>query len=184
MKTTCLLLLMLSWAALMNSTSCAAQSQQTATDSSASTASGHPQDAKHAAVAGGGKRQKEGNSSDGRPTNQNVSEVNHPRSQSGLTTANRPKPLSNGGKHFAPESSMHIREAGSGKRNDAVKRGLTQRATINSARPIRPTNVTRPSAPLLNNARHRGANPAVIGGSAISVRNTGAVNGTRVHRKP
>ncbi len=184
MKIICLLFLMIGWAALMHGTSSAAQSQQTSTDSAASTASDHPQHAERAAVAGSGKRQKEGNSSDRRSGHRHVSEMNHPRSQLGLTAVNRPKLLPNGGKRSVLGSSMNLRQAGSGKHNDAAKSASIQRETINSARPIRPTNVTRPSAPLLNNARHRGANPAVIGGSAISDRNTGAINGSRVHRKP
>jgi len=184
MKTTCLLFLMIGCAALMHGTSYAAQSQQTATKSSSSTASDHPRHAEHAAVAGGGKHQKEANSSDRRRGNHHVSEMKLPRRQGGITAANHRKPFPNSSKPSAPGRSMNLRQMGSGKHNDVAKSGLIQRETINSARPVRPTNVTRPSAPLLNNTRHRGANPAVIGGSAISDRNTGAINGNRVHRKP
>ncbi|MGB7864306.1 MAG: hypothetical protein WCF74_13010 [Candidatus Sulfotelmatobacter sp.] len=43
-----------------------------------------------------------------------------------------------------------------------------------------------PSAsPSLDNQRHRGANPAVIGGLGTSrLGGTGAINGSRMSRKP
>jgi hypothetical protein len=66
----------------------------------------------------------------------------------------------------------------------AAKDGLIQNKTLSDALPIRPRSaVIRPSVPSLNNMRHRGANPAVVGGPAISAgRNSGAITGTRMHR--
>jgi hypothetical protein len=41
------------------------------------------------------------------------------------------------------------------------------------------------AAPLLTNARHRSPNPAVISGTAyLSTRNTGAIDGRKVYRRP
>lgn len=43
----------------------------------------------------------------------------------------------------------------------------------------------RANVPSVNVVRHRGPNPPVTGGSTLSkVRNTAAINGTRVYRKP
>ncbi|MGA7447595.1 MAG: hypothetical protein WBQ43_21375 [Terriglobales bacterium] len=59
--------------------------------------------------------------------------------------------------------------------------------------PVRPPGTVRPTAatlnPSLNNVRHRGPNPAVVGGLAggsanLHSSNTGAINGTHMHRKP
>ncbi|MGA8505034.1 MAG: hypothetical protein WB762_05450 [Candidatus Sulfotelmatobacter sp.] len=58
---------------------------------------------------------------------------------------------------------------------------------------VRLAGTVRPTAaslnPSLNNVRHRGPNPAVVGGSAggsanLHSSNTGAINGTRMKRKP
>jgi len=62
--------------------------------------------------------------------------------------------------------------------------GLPSRETVNNASPVRRANVIRPTGPSLNNARHRGAGPAAISGSANYARNTSAVNGTTVRRRP
>jgi hypothetical protein len=66
----------------------------------------------------------------------------------------------------------------------AAKDGLIQNKTLSDALPVRPRSaVIRPSAPTLNNMRHRGANPGVVGGPAISEgRNSGAITGPRVYR--
>jgi len=43
----------------------------------------------------------------------------------------------------------------------------------------------RAVAPPLSTVRHRGSNPAVIAGSAdLGKRNTGAIDGKQVHRRP
>jgi len=78
------------------------------------------------------------------------------------------------------------RRSTSGNARRGLLRGrLVQSETANPALPVRPPTVVRPPAPSLENVRHRGANPAVIGGSANSdVRNTGALNGTRMPHKP
>jgi len=66
-----------------------------------------------------------------------------------------------------------------------IRGGSVQSETANPAPPVRPPTVVRPLSPSLENVRHHSANPAVIGGSANSdARNTGALNGTRMPRKP
>jgi len=63
--------------------------------------------------------------------------------------------------------------------------GLVPSEIANPAPSVRPPTVVSLQAPSLENVRHRGANPAIIGGSANSdARNTGALNGTRMPRKP
>jgi hypothetical protein len=49
----------------------------------------------------------------------------------------------------------------------------------------RTPSVVRPTVPSFNNVRHRSPNPAVVGGSPSShSSNSGAINGTRMNRKP
>jgi len=200
MKTTHLLFLILiltmSCAGLMPGTSYAAPSQQTSAKSSANAASDRSHDvrshdAEPAASADDGKGQKEGNPSDEQSNAQQdprrASAENHLRSRALLTAAKRPKQLTNSRKHSIPGNAMNLHQPGS-KSDGAAKAGLIQNETVNNALPVRPRSVVRPTAslnPSLNNVRHRGPNPAVVGGSANSdSRDTGAINGTHMHRKP
>jgi len=188
MKIICHLFLAIGCAALMPETGYAAPSnaasQQTSPERVASPVSEHPQDAGQAAPAQGGTRQKGGNPSDGRGDNPQVSVKNHPRSP--VTTMKaRPKQLSNNREHSPSGNTMSVHQPGSDKSGSTAKTGLIQHKTANTAVPRRPPSAIRASMPLLNNVRHRAANPAVIGGSANSTRrNAGTINGTSVHRRP
>jgi len=182
MRTTRFLFLMIIWAALPHGTSYAAPPQQTAAASAASTASDHAQGNPHAAPADGGKHQKDRNPSDRQRNHRQVSGRNHARSPATKTRDRRK--LSNNREHLPSGNAMDLHPTASGKSVDAAKGGPPQGKTVNNASRVRRPSVVGPSASVLNNARHRGANPAVIGGSAMSDKNTGTINGNRVHRKP
>ena len=179
MKITCLLFLSLivtmSWAALMPGTGYAAPSQQTSAESSAT----------DSPLAGTiPPRNKD--------LPRHASDKNHPRSRASLTAANRPKQLPNSRKRSIPGNAMNLHQPGSDKSGGAAKGGLIQNETVSNALPVRPPSIVRlrhNAQPSLNNVRHRGPNPAVVGGSAggsanLDSSNTGAINGTRMHRKP
>ena len=184
MKTTSSLpFLMFCCATLACVTSYAAPPQQTSPESGTTTVSGHPQDAEGGASAEGRRRQKDGSPSDGRPDNHQVSGKNHPRSPA-ATARDRPQQLSKNRRRSPSGNAIRLNQTASGKSVGAAKGGPPQTRTVNNVPPIRQPSAVRPSGPILNTARHRGANPAVIGGSATSDRNTGAINGSRVHRKP
>jgi uncharacterized iron-regulated membrane protein len=184
MRTTgSLIFLMIGCATLTCVRSYAAQSQQTTTESSASTASGHPQNVEHPAAADGEKRKKEGSPSDGRRHNHQVSAKNHPRSLS-TTVRDRSQQLPKNRERFTSGNARDLHQTASGKSVGVAKSGPLPNKTVNNFPPVRRTSALQPTGPTLNNARHRGANPAVIGGAAIPDRNTGAINGNRVHRKP
>jgi hypothetical protein len=186
MKTTCLLFfLMVSCAASMQGTGYAAPSnpasQQTFHGSAANKASDNP----HGAPAANRKHQKGGKPSDEQPDRRHVSDKNHPLSRASLTGANRPNQLPNNREHFPSGNAMKLHQPGSDNSGGAARGGLIQHETVNSALPVRPANVIRPTMPSLTNVRNRGANPAVIGGSANSDgRKNGAINGTRMIRRP
>jgi hypothetical protein len=80
---------------------------------------------------------------------------------------------------------MNLHQPGSDKSGGVAKGGLIQHQTLNNALAVRTPSVVRPTVPALNNVRHRSPNPAVVAGSVNSdSRNTGAINGTRMNRRP
>jgi hypothetical protein len=169
-----ILILTMSSAGLMPGTSYAAPSQQTSAPSSTNTASA-------------------GNPSNEQRDPSHASDKNHPRRRARLTAANHPKQLPNGRKRSIPGNAVNLHQTGSGKSGVATKGVSTQNETASKAIPVRRPGAVRPTAttlnPSLNNVRHRGPNPAVVGGSAggsanLNSSNTGAINGTRMHRKP
>jgi len=112
-----------------------------------------------------GEQQKDRKPSDVGRDHPHVSGRNHPNNPA-IMTKLRPN---------------HQRSA---KPGGAPKGGFIQQNIVNNALPVRRSGVIRPSVPLLNTVHHHSANPAVLGGSASSDgRNTGAINGTRVHHR-
>ncbi len=196
MKVACLLFLVLvltmSCVAFMQAASYAAPYQQTPAESSANENSGnpdgahpregHPQDTEHAVPAKNENLQKEGIPSEKRDSRSTPNKT-HPRSGAHITPAHRPKqpPIS---QKRPPGSTTNLHQPVSDKSGRSAKEGLIQ----NKAQHIRSTSLVRPDVaslnPLLNNVRHRGPNPAVVGGSASSVSSNTGINGTRMNRKP
>ena len=203
MTRTGLLVLTIGCAALMQGTSYASPPQQAPAESSANKNSAKPadrlyddrsHDSERAAPADDGHRRKEGSpagQSDQPRNRRHASAKNHPRSRASLAAANRPKQLPNSRKRSLPGNTMKDKSGG------AAKGGLIQNERVNNALPVGPTSVARPTVaslnkvlnpalnPAPNSERHRGPNPAVVGGPANSTRsNTGAINGTRMNRRP
>lgn len=87
----------------------------------------------------------------------------------------RPRPL--------PGNSLHPGVAN--KSGAAVSGGLIQGETTHNGLPVRTSGVVRPAAPSVNSVRHRSPNPAVVGGPVyFHSSSTGAINGTRMKRRP
>jgi hypothetical protein len=79
---------------------------------------------------------------------------------------------------------MNLYQPGSEKSSGTARGGLIRNETVNTTLPVRPPSVVSRTGLLPNSLRHRGANPAVIRGSANSdSRKTGAINGTRMNRR-
>jgi hypothetical protein len=186
MKVVCLLFLTMSWAGLMLGTGYAAPSQQTPAGSPANEGFRNAasdrlhDDHLHATPADDGKRQKEASPSE-QQAPRRAAAKNRPRSGANLTVANRPKQLPISRKRSKPLNATNPYPADLDKSGDAAKR---QNRTANNALPVRSTTVVRPTVASLNNVRHHGPNPAVVGGSSSNTGNTGALNGTRMHRRP
>ena len=112
-----------------------------------------------------------------------ASDMNHPPSRTSLTKANRPQQLPNSRQRSRPGNALH--QPGPDKSAGAAKGGLIRNEAVNIALAVRTPSVVRPTVPALNNVRHRSPNPAVVAGSVNSdSRNTGAINGTRMNRRP
>jgi hypothetical protein len=138
--------------------------------------------------ASGEKQQKE-RTPDEERTVGGASNRTHSLSRARITAARPPKQLANGQKHSIPGKAANLHASPSDKAGGLATGGLIQNDGVNNAQRVRPTTLTRPNVaslnPLPNNMRHRGPNPAVVGGSANSNRiNAGAINGTNMHRRP
>ena len=97
---------------------------------------------------------------------------------------NRPKQVLNSRKGSLAGNAMNLHQPDSNKSSGAAKSGFIRNETVNNALGVRPPNVVRPTAPSFNNVRHRGPNPAVVGGSLNSRgSNTGTINGTRMNHR-
>jgi hypothetical protein len=147
---------------------------QLASRKTADTAGGHPHDAVHAALADGRKR------SDQHPGSGKDQSRNH-----ATITKGAPKQLLTNRRHSQSGNAVNAYQRGSDRSSSAAKGGLIPRETTNRVSSPHSPSVIRPAAPHLTAVRHRGANPAVVGGSKNSaVRNVGAISGTNVHRRP
>lgn len=143
----------------------------------------HPREAEHAASAD--RQSRHGNGSAERRDQRRGPATSQQRGRGSLTTANRPKQPPNDREPFAPGNPTNIRQPTSNRSDAAQTERLIPSAMINGALPVQTSAAIRPGGPSLDNVRHRGANPAVIGGPGSSdSSNTGAVNGTRMKRKP
>lgn len=86
-----------------------------------------------------------------------------------------------------PDSgAVNARSAAFGEPGRAAREGFVQNEILNnSALPTGPPRVAPGRGVTANNPRHRSPNPAVVDGSMnANARNTGAINGTRMVRKP
>ncbi len=67
----------------------------------------------------------------------------------------------------------------------ATKKGSIQNKSVTRVSAVQRPNMFPSSSPLLDNVRHRGPNPALIGGLGSSKpRESGAINGSSITRKP
>jgi hypothetical protein len=189
-KITCLVFILIGSAALTLGTIYAAPSNpdrashQSSFETSANTVGNLTPDTKLAAPADEGKRQKGRNPSRERRDHRQVSEKNHARSPATIIK-DRPKQLANDRERFLSGIALNFHQRGSDKSVSAANDGLIQNEAVKSGRALRRPYVIPLAGASPTNVRHRGANPAVIGGSANSNgKNTGAISGICVRRRP
>ena len=86
---------------------------------------------------------------------------------------------------FASAASKNSHRPGSDEYGSAAQNGSARNETVSHAPSNRAPSSVRPSMPSLSNVRHRGANPAIVGGVGTSnARNFGALDGTHMNRRP
>jgi len=129
-------------------------------------------------------RQKNRNSSHG-PKDQNaVSKRNAVRSPAPTLKIHYHQ-LPNNRQPFQQGRTANLHPSGSNKSDAVTEGGLFQHKTGSRVMPLRSANVIRHTTPSYGNVRHRGSNPAVVGGSTMArYRNSAAINGTTVRRRP
>jgi hypothetical protein len=186
MKITGLLFLAMVWATWTPGASYAAPSpasDQTSAAASADTVGVHPGDARRATVDGAGKPPAGGKARDEpRARGRVAGGPNHPANHPSLAWAGHPSRLPNGRPRPLPGNALS--PPGSYQPTGLAKGGFIPTGTVRSAYPVRTSSAVRPSAPAFNNERHRGPNPAVVGGSVNLHRsNTGMINGTGMARR-
>lgn len=187
MKITCLVFVLIYSVALMRGTSYAASlnpaSQQSSSESVANTVGGQPQDARR------GARFEEGTqipkASDEQGDHRHASDKNRLHRTRSLTKTNHPKQLLNNGERSTPRNTMNLDQPGSPKSRGASKDAVFQNGPLHSGPSAGLPRAVQRGATSLSNVRHRGPNAPIVGGMGSShTRNTGAVDGSRMNRKP
>lgn len=189
MNATILLFMTIGCTALMHGTSYAAQSHQlspqTSSKTAAKTATDHLRDAENTTPAAEGKHKTDERSFDEPQYHRNTSGKNLPREHPNATTADHAKQVPGRQNRSKSANALNLNHPRSDKLDGAAKGGAIHTETVNNGFPVRSHRVARSTTPSPNNPHHRGSNPAAIGGSANSDgRNTGAISGTRMKRKP
>jgi hypothetical protein len=122
----------------------------------------------------------------GRQTDQRqASGAKQPSGGSVLSKANHPLPLPKNQTHRAAPSATQARSAGGFQLSNTAASALSDNHAKSNLRSVQLHTAPRAAAHSPGDVRHHSPNPAILGGSANpSVANTGALNGTRMSRKP
>ena len=163
-----------------------AASGQSPSESAARTSRGFARDAGHAAPARHRYRPT-GKKTSAAPDHPRTSEKNPGRGHAGVPVATHPKQPLTKGEPSRSGSAVNFHASSLNRSSGVTKDGSIQTHTGTSHRtlPVRSPGMARTTAPSFSNVRHRSLNPAAIGGPASSsTRNTAALNGTQMGRRP
>jgi hypothetical protein len=185
-KTVGLIFLTLGWAASAVGAAGVGQSvaasQQAPSRNVAGTVGNRSHEADHVAPAA--DRAHVGKPSDDQQNHRKVSGNKLPASNTSPSKSDHRNEVSSGRERSVRDDSKTSRRTGSDKSRGVAQNGLARNETTNHAASNRTPAVVRPAAPSLSNVRHRGANPAIVGGPGNSnTRNTAALDGTHMNRK-
>lgn len=139
----------------------------------------------YTARADDAKHQQNARASDQQPGHPHASKENHPRGNANLPKARLPKPLPNNRERSTVGKAGSLSQPLSNRPNVTARGASIEGQTVSKPRTLHSAAVSRPSAPAPANLRHRSPNPATLGGSASPIAaNTGALNGSRMSRRP
>jgi hypothetical protein len=172
MRTASLLLLTIGWAAWMQATGYAVPSKPASQQSSPESAAKTVSDTRDS----------------GKPTGErnprHVSEKGHQHNSASLSRETRPKQLANNRQRSRLGNAMTVHQPGSTQSGGASKDRSIQNEKLSNTRSVRPPGIVTAARPSPNSVRHRGSNPATVGAANSVPRNSGAINGSRMTRKP
>jgi hypothetical protein len=185
-KTVGLIFLAFGWAASAVGAAGAGQSvaasQQAPSRSAANAAGNHSRDAEHAAPAADGAHV--GKPSEDQQNRRKVSGNKPSTSNTSPSKANHRNEVSSGRARTASGNPENSNRPASAKSAGAAQNGLARNETVNRAASNRASGGVRAAVPSLSHARHRGPNPAIVGGVRNSnTRNTAALDGTHMNRR-
>jgi len=158
-----------------------AASPQEASRSATDKADDHSREADHAAAdkAAG----HVGKISDAQKNQRKVSGSKPPASNPSVRGSNHRNEPADGRERSASGDSKSSHRAGTVKSGGGAQNGLARNETANHPASNRSPSAVRAAAPALSTVRHRGANPAIVGGAGNSnSRNTMALDGTHMNR--
>jgi hypothetical protein len=159
-----------------------AAAQQTSTRSAADTVGNHPREAEHAAQTD--DRTHIGKTSGDQQNHPKVSGNKAPAANASLSKPSRRNELANRRERSASQDYKSSDRPASDKSAGAAQNGLARNETVNHAPSIRAPSAARLAVPSLSNVRHRGPNPAIIGGVGNSnSKNIAALDGTHMNRR-
>src|SRR5271170_7504992 len=159
-----------------------ATAQQTTPASAGNAVGNHSRETEHAAAPDRGTHI--GKPSDDQQNHPKVSGNKAPTPSASLSKPSLRNELTNRRERFASQDSKNSYDPASNKSTGAAHNGLARNETVNHGPSNRAPSVVRPAVPSFNNVRHRGPNPAIVGGAGISsTRNTGVLDGTHMNRK-
>jgi hypothetical protein len=186
MKIVGLIFLMLGFAAWSVRTPYAGQSvaasQQAPSRSAANAVGNHARDAEHLATANAATHT--GKPFADQQNHRKVSSNKPSTSNTSPSKTNHGNEASSGGERSVRDGSKDSHRPASDRSAGAAQNGLARNFTVTHAPSDRAPGAVRPAVPSLNNVRHHGANPPIIGGPGNSdTRNTAALDGTHMNRK-
>jgi hypothetical protein len=157
-------------------------SQQEPPPSTANAVGNHSRQTDHAAPAG--VRTQTGKPAEAQQNQSKVSGNKPPTANASPTKSSHRNEVPNMRERSLSAASKSPHRPGSDKSGGAAQNGLARNETASHAPSKRAPNAVRPSGPALSNVRHRGANPAIVGGVGTSnTRNSGALDGTHMNRR-
>ena len=120
-----------------------------------------------------------------RPNNGFVSHKDRPRGfESSIKTPSKQPPTHHVGSSAA-KTGAKVQSSAAHQSSGAGKNQAVPAAPAKSAQSPQAASAARSAMPSRNDARHHGANPAIVGLAASNTsRNTAALNGTSMRRRP
>jgi hypothetical protein len=159
-----------------------AASQQAPARSAADTADNHSREADRAAPAG--DRTQIGKTPEDPPKHPKAADNKIPAANASRSKTNHRNEVANRRERSASADSKNSHRPASDKSAGAAPNGLAPNEAAKRAPSDRAPSAVKGAVPSLGNVRHRGRNPAIVGGAGNSnSRNSAGLDGTHMNRR-